>query len=198
MNIGDLFTSPDWGTLPDWLAAFGTISAVAWALHLGRRDGKRLDEERRDAKRDREEAAHDRELFRQQQAAEAEAQKRRLASKVSLVVEAFRDEEGRKLRWKVHNGSDEPIAMVSVIRRAVPADDTSGETRTQICKTWTSREAGGNRADVTRVHDESYMAQGEVQFTDSAGQRWQRLEFGALRTLAAEDPAALGFVPIQR
>lgn len=65
---------------------------MAWALHLGRRDGKRLDEERRGAKRDREEAAHDRELFRQHQA--AEAQKRRLASKVSLVVEAFRGEAG--------------------------------------------------------------------------------------------------------
>lgn len=88
--------------------------------------------------------------------------------------------------------------MVSVIRRAVPADDTSGEARTEICKTWTSIEAGGSRADITKVHDESYMAQGEVQFNDGAGQRWQRMECGALRTLAPEDPAALGFVPIQR
>lgn len=42
MDIGALFSSPDWGTVPDWFAAVGTISAVCVALAFGFRDSKRL------------------------------------------------------------------------------------------------------------------------------------------------------------
>jgi hypothetical protein len=191
MGIGALFTSPDWGTLPDWLAAVGTIWAMLVALRLARRDGKRLESERT-------EAAADRALFRKQQAAEAEALRRRLAAKVTLVVETYRDGGVKHHGWKVHNGGDEPISMVSVVRRAIAADDSTPNPTPFIAKTWPSIEAGGSRSEVAPIYDEHYMAQGELQFTDGTGQRWQRMEFGALRTIDPDDAHALRFVPIQR
>ena len=199
MSIGELFTAPDWGTLPDWLAAFGTISAVVVALRLAHRDGERLEEERREAKEDRDEAAKDRALFREQQAAEAEERKRRLASQVSVVVEAYRDEMLlRHVIWTVHNGSDQPITMASVIRRCVPVEKGVEPPPPMICKTWTSIEAGGSRTEDTTVYDEGRMREGELQFTDGVGQRWQRKEFGSLRTMEADDPDAPGMVVLQR
>jgi hypothetical protein len=199
VSIEELFSAPDWGALPDWLAAIGTISAVGVALGLAHRDGKRLDEERREAKAEREEAAKDRALFREQQAAEAEERKRRLASKVSVGVETYRDEMlQRHIIWTVHNGSDQSITMVSVVRRALPLEDGAEPPSPMICRTWTSIEAGGSREDDFQVRDENNMREGELQFTDGNGVRWQRMEFGSLRTVESGDPDALGMVVIQR
>lgn len=198
MSIGELLTSPDWGTVPDWLGAFGTVSAVAWALHLGRRDGKRLDEERVEAKNDRESAAADRALFRRQQEAEAEAQKRRLAAKVTLVVEPIRAEAERYIKWTVHNGGDEPISMATVVRRVVPEGDNWVTPPVQLCHTWPSIEPGGSRTKTVGLFDALEMREGELQFTDGTGQRWQRMEFGRLRSLDSGDPEAVTMAPIQR
>lgn len=198
-DIGALLTSPDWGTVPDWLAALGTISAVVLALRLAHRDGKRLEDERRGAAIERAQAYTDRRLFREQQEAEAEERKRRLASKVSLVVEPYRDTQGaRHVAWNVHNGSEEPITMVSVVRRALPVEEGAEKPLPMICKTWTSIEAGGERFEATKVYDEHNMREGELQFTDGAGQRWQRMEFGTLRMIEADDPDAIGMVALQR
>lgn len=191
MSIGDLFTAPDWGTLPDWLAAIGTISAVGVALGLAHRDAKRLDEERREAKAERDEAAEERALFREQQAAEAEERKRRLAAKVTLLVEPLRDETGgRLIRWTVHNGGDEPISMATVVRRPIPADSKQFEPA-QLCHTWSSIEAGGRRATITEIYDDLNMHQGELHFTDGAGHEWQRKELGSLRRINRRDAEAI-------
>lgn len=198
-DVSALFTSPDWGTIPDWLAAIGTISAVVVALRLAHKDGERLDEERREAKEDRDEAAKERALFREQQAAEAEERERRLASKVSLGVEVSRDQMGtRRLVWTVNNGSEQPITMVSVIRRCVQLEDGAEVPLPMLCATWTSIEANGKREADTRIDDESHMPEGELQFTDGEGRRWQRLEFGTLRRMETGDPDRIGMVVIQR
>ena len=77
----------DWGSVPDWLAAIGTISAVMLALHLGRRDGKRLAEERLEAKADREAAANERAEYAKQREEALTVARRRLAAQVTIVVE---------------------------------------------------------------------------------------------------------------
>lgn len=198
MSIEELFTAPDWGTVPDWLAAIGTISAVCLAVWLARRDGTRLEEERREAKADREEAAKERALFREQQAAEAEERKRRLAAKVTLVVKLFHEGPEKFFKWTVHNGGDEPISMVSVVRRALPRDGSDEKPEVQVCYTWPSIEAHGERTEVTQVYDTFNMREGELQFTDGYRQRWQRKEFGSLRKIDSDDPDALGMVMIPR
>lgn len=198
MDIGNLFTSPDWGTIPDWLAAIGTISAVVVALSLAHRDAERLAEERKEAKGDRLEAAKERALFREQQAAEAEERKRRLAAKVTLVVKPFHDGAESFIRWTVHNGGDEPVSMVSVVRRPQPVNASLEKPGVEVSHTWPSIEARGERTKVTQVYDTLKMREGEVQFIDGAGQRWQRKEFGSLRMLSKEDPDTLRMVMIER
>lgn len=199
MSVVDLFTAPDWGTVPDWLAAVGTLSAVGVALHLARRDGEHLGEERREAKADRAEAAKERALFREQQEAEARERKQRLVSKVSLEAEPFRDPMyNRMIRWTVHNTSDQPITMVSVVRRCLPPDEGGEAPLPMVCKTWTSIEAGGMRVEETKLFDENNMREGELQFTDGEGRRWQRMEFSGFRLMEAGDPDALGMVVIPR
>ncbi|MBT2523274.1 hypothetical protein [Arthrobacter sp. ISL-28] len=201
MDIGAFMALQDWGSLPDWFAAAGTIGAVAWALYVGRRDGKRLDAERLEAKADREEAAADRALFRQQQSDEAEARKRRLAAKVTVIAEktyigpeSIRGYEGRGIRWKVHNGGDEPILMVSVVQRPMPNEEGAETAVSQISKTWPAIEPGGFREEVTPLYSEEWHPEREVQFTDGSGQRWQRKAYGGLRTISPDDPDALRMV----
>ena len=192
-------TSLNWGSVPDWLAAFGTVSAVCLALALAHRDGKRLKEERLLAQAERMQAAEERALFREQQAAEAEERKRRLASRVSLEVQPYSDPAGiRRIRWTVRNGSEQPITMVSVIRRALPLEEGGEVPLPMIYKTWTTIEPGGSRIEDALIYDQNNMREGELQFTDGNGVRWQRLEFGALRPITSTDPDGLGTIFLQR
>ncbi|MET4620424.1 hypothetical protein ABIE18_001873 [Arthrobacter sp. 2762] len=196
MDIPAFVALQDWGSVPDWLAAVGTIGAVTIALRFGLRDGVRLAEERRESKADRE-------LFRQQQSEEAEARKRRLAAKVTVIADrspsGFHPEMGEArqyVAWTVHNGGDEPISMVSVVQRlrtGAPGADTAP---TEISHTWSMIEPGASRSITTPIYDDprNFEREREVQFTDGAGQRWQRKEFGALRSIAPNDPEAIGMV----
>lgn len=184
MEIQTWAAQQDWGSWADWFAALGTIAAVGVALTFGLRDGKRLRVERQ-------EAAEDRVRFREQQQAEAEAQKRKLAARVSVSSERFVDDLGdRKCRWTVHNGSDEPISTVALVGRTVPI--AGKETPAPfIFGIWASIEAHGQREKVTAIFGEGMVRQGELQFTDGAGQFWQRREFGALKALELDDPESI-------
>lgn len=195
MGIGELFATQDWGTVPDWLAAAGTISAVIVALRLSHRDSQRLETERA-------EATADRELFREQQAAEAEARRRSLAAKVSVVAEKRASGFHPSLKmprqyvdWSVHNNGDEPISMVTVVQRLRPEAPGADESGTELCHTWPMIEAGGFREWRTEIYrdPQDYKHQREVQFTDGTGQRWQRKEFGTLRPIDPGDEEALKF-----
>lgn len=188
MDIGALFSSPDWGTVPDWLAAVGTISAVCVALAFGFRDSKRLHIERMEAAEDRktalierQEAAKDRERFREQQEAEAAEKKRRLASRVSLNKEVFIDDIGeRKLLWKIHNGGDEPISwVVARVQKSRPGDLKTRDT--YKLRNWSSIEAGGTRTHTSEVFESGIVGEGQLLFTDGSGLRWQRGEYGSLK-----------------
>lgn len=186
----------NWGSVPDWFVAIGTISAVTVALWLGRRDRKRLEEERK-------EAMADRELFRRQQLEEAQMRKRNLAAKVTVIADKtpsgfhpVMGEPRQYVDWTVHNGGDEPISMVSVVprlRAGAPGADTAP---TMIGQTWPMIEPGASRTARTAVYNDpqDFEPQREVQFTDGTGQRWQRKEFGALRRITPDDPEKLGMV----
>lgn len=196
MSFGDLLAGQDWGTVPDWLAAAGTISAVVVALRLAHRDSERLETERA-------EAAADRELFRQQQAAEAEARKRSLAAKVSVVAERTSSGFHPSLReprqyvdWTVYNNGEEPISVVTIVQRLRPEAPGADEAATEMCHTWPMIEPGGYREWRTDIYrdPQDYEYQREVQFTDGTGERWQRKEFGTLRTIQPGDDESLKFV----
>ena len=88
--------------------------------------------------------------------------------------------------------------MVSVVRRALPLEEGADPPLPMVCKTWTSIEAGGSREEDFSVHDENNMREGELQFTDGNGVRWQRKEFGSLQTIESGDSDALGVKAIQR
>ena len=84
----------DWGTVPEWFAAVGTIGAVLLALLVARRDGKRYDREVEEARQDRQAAAADRERaaedsarLRQEQEERSLQRKREFAQSVTLRIE---------------------------------------------------------------------------------------------------------------
>lgn len=179
-------TGFDWSALPDWLAAAGTLLAVAVSIHLASRDGKRL-------KAEREEAAQDRAEFRRMQAQEAEQRMRRLASRVTLSSEKDFDDIGQRFRrYRVHNGGEEPISAVVITERPIVNDELSSTH--QVIGSWPIIEGGGQRT----VDGQKYAPLESptvrpmdrwVMFGDGLGQRWIRDEFGRLR-LAADDPDA--------
>ncbi|MDQ0691467.1 hypothetical protein [Arthrobacter sp. W4I7] len=184
MEIQAWATQQDWGSWADWFAALGTIAAVGVALGFGLRDGKRLKVERL-------EASQDRARFREQQDAEAEAQKRRLAARVSVSSQRFIDETGdRKCRWTVHNGGDESISRVAVVGRtiAVKGKETPPPF---IFGIWTTIEAHGKREEETVPFGDGMVREAELQFTDGAGQFWQRKEYGTLKALDLDDPESI-------
>ena len=195
MDINTFLALQNWGSVPDWFAAVGTITAVAVALRFGLRDHARLEQERKDA-------AADRELFRQEQAEQAKALKRRLAGKVTIVVDR---EWGphpatggprQHLTWKVHNGGEEPISMVSIVERLRPGAPGADKAPVHIAYTWRAIEAGGQRTHLTDSYRDpsEFETFREVQFTDGSGVRWQRKESGALREIGPDDPEALKMV----
>lgn len=190
----------NWGAVPDWFAAVGTIAAVGVALRFGLRDHTRLELERGEAKVDRQ-------LFREERAADAEALKRRLAAKVTLLTESARTgapdpstgQYQQVMIWKIHNGSDELISGVSAVQRLRPGAPGFDRAQTEICKTWAAIEPGGHRELSMPLYREiqDYLPEREIQFSDGTGQRWQRKTFGALRSIAPDDPEALGVVLVQ-
>lgn len=191
MDIQAWAGQQDWGSWADWFAALGTIAAVIVALGFGLRDGKRLKVERL-------EAAEDRARFREQQEAEAAAQKRRLAARVSITSHKFTDKTGnQRCRWTVRNGGDEPITVVALVARSRRVDGK--ETRPPFYfQVWNSIEPHGEREKETAVFAESMHHEGEVQFTDGAGQFWQRKEFGWLEALELGAPETIFTMKMQR
>lgn len=174
----------NWGTVPDWLAAVSTFAAVAVALRFGMRDGKRLREERAAAEEDR--AA-----FRREQAEQAAAAKRRLAAQVTVTTERYIDDTGElKLCWTVHNGAEEPISSVAIVQRYQAGSEPL------VVQTWPVIEARGNREERPREFWRNAVLR-QVQFTDGAGQRWQRTEQGTLRPIVSDDPDGLPMVFLQ-
>ncbi|MFE4198104.1 hypothetical protein ACFRJ9_19795 [Paenarthrobacter sp. NPDC056912] len=198
MDINALFTNPDWGSLADWFAASGTIAAVVIALNFGLADRQRL-------KIERKEAAEDRRIFRQERAEQAEADKRRIASKVTVLVEGFwlgdlEAENGRRrsIKWEVHNGGDEPISMVCVVQTLTPKAPGAAEAPYQIDHVWPAIKPGQtvNHTQAFYRDSSDFLPFREVWFTDSAGQRWRRNQFGTLDEIAKGDPRANGAIPV--
>ncbi|MFF2842498.1 hypothetical protein [Paenarthrobacter sp. NPDC057981] len=198
MDINALFTNPDWGSLADWFGAAGTIAAVAVALRFGLSDRKRLNTER-------EEAAEDRKIFRQERAEQAQASKRRFATKVTVIVEGISlddpdAENGRRraIKWEVHNGADEPISMVCVVQTLTPNAAAGGVAPYHIDRVWPAVKPGQTVHHQNAFYQDpsDFLPFREVWFTDSAGQRWRRNQFGVLEEINQGDPRADGAIPV--
>lgn len=149
-----------YGTLPDWLAAAGTIGAFVAGLRLL---GKELETRR--------EALEDRRL----------AQARMVAA---WATEPYLEGESgeKKFALKAYNGSDEPIYEVAVVLKPHPRvleNDPDPGWRMTACL---SVGVLGPRHDEVRYLSTKRVSPGpvEISFTDAAGRRWTRFPDGSL------------------
>ncbi|MCG2622699.1 hypothetical protein LVY72_12375 [Arthrobacter sp. I2-34] len=187
----------DWGSVPDWLAAIGTLAAVVFALAVATRDAKRLEVEQY-------QAARDREVFRQEQQEQAAQRKRRLAAQVTLITEetalmaiGMADvlkpnfETFVQRNYTVHNGGEEPIFMATVVDNFPMDGNLAGDYEARTIETWNVIEPDGRRTTAATI-DPAAPSRREVQFNDGAGHRWQRQELGELREVSPDVPGQVG------
>ncbi|QCU77255.1 hypothetical protein E7744_02750 [Citricoccus sp. SGAir0253] len=174
----------DWGTVPEWFAAVGTVGAVGAALIANRINAR----ERADAARERREAAEDRNRFRRIQEEEAAERRQELARQVSFTFTAvaLRDEFGEPtnevgLDLKIVNHGPSPISHVQIFFGEVtyyarPLDDLrtippNGEV------TWGTRNQDHFR-DRPRLKLYFRDARGTHWITDLAGYLWEHEDIG--------------------
>lgn len=157
-----LWQDVDLGSLPDWLAAVGTIAAAWVAVILAKREGQRA--ERAEAERD---------ALRREQARE------QAAKVVAWMEPPLRNLTTVSTRgWRVvaRNVSDEPVFAVEA--EVVHADGYEHV----ILEEW---DVLPPRGDVERFFRQDVKARSErpyvvLTFTDAAGRRWRRGERGRL------------------
>ena len=179
MTDATVLAQIEWGSTADWLAAIGTVGALAVALLLFGRD----QEDRR------------------------RAQARRVVS--WLVVEptmsswtpatggqATVTEVGEHLEVVLHNGSEEPVFDCRIqveLEPPVTVTTTPGGAAWQLTLTERMLPPGQTRRPLWDLHESdlpyTYVW---MVFTDANNQRWQRSRTGRLSRLAdaAERPDA--------
>jgi hypothetical protein len=159
-----LAAGPDWGSVPDWLAAIGTLAAFAVALRLLAKELAA----RRDQEEDR----------RRAQA--------RLVN--AWPTMRWRESDGEAEGWSVvRNDSDEPIYQVKLTvvprdsRFASDPEAARGQAQT-IEDDWMGvlpRQTREGWLPAEWKLSTWYVAMG-LSFTDSQGRRWKRLPNGTL------------------
>jgi len=152
-----LAASPDWGTVPDWLAAVGTLAAFAVALRLL---GKEL-AARREQEEDR-----------------RRAQARLVNAWLGVKT---RESDGEEYSAVVKNDSDEPIYQV--FTTAGPAvgrfasDPEAGRGQAEVVDhDWIMLLPGDAREGPLP----GPLLSISLSFTDSQGRRWKRLPYSTL------------------
>lgn len=172
-TVGGWFGTADWGSVPEWFGAVGTILAVIVALRFGLKDGKRLDAELRSAAEDR--AASHRELGLIQHDRRAD-----LARKVLFTLEPLDpNEAGRGLprngaRFQIFNFSEFPIYDVK-------AGYSHENYEVNAVRKWDSIAPGGSRAVETTSSVREFGGLPTVAFLDVRGRGWFLDNFGILR-----------------
>jgi hypothetical protein len=155
-----LAAGPDWGTVPDWLAAIGTLAAFVVALRLLAKELTARREQEEDRRR---------------------AQARLVNAWLTMK---WRESDGEAESWfVVTNASDEPVYQVKVT--VVPGDSgfasdpemARGQAET-IEENWNSPLLPHESRDGC-VPDEwnwwTRKASLGLSFTDSQGRRWKRI-----------------------
>ncbi|MCX5067766.1 hypothetical protein OOJ91_18150 [Micromonospora lupini] len=146
----------DWGSVPDWFGAVGSIASVL-VVYLGLR--REIRARRRDELRVR-------------------ATQARLVSSVTEV------RGNSVLRVTVANESDAPVLDVTVLPRLVPPDDPDGTPTELGAAKQVRRIRGGESSDlfVTVTAEHRLRAADtvlvELTFTDHDGNRWRRIGSG--------------------
>lgn len=187
MDWDSFFTFQNWGAVPDWAGAIGTIGAVILALASASSSKKQLREERRNAADERKEAAHERALLREQYARELATYRRRTAGRVTLTItESPAEASGLQFRyrytWTLRNQAELPIYQVVLVER-----DLSPNGSNELKKHWAVIEGGGTR---TFEYEGPFGGFKEAQFTDGDGVRWLLPEGGVPVELSSEDHLA--------
>jgi hypothetical protein len=153
-----LAAGPDWGTVPDWLAAVGTLAAFAVALRLLAKELAA----RREYEEDR----------RTEQA--------RLVSTWTTFPE--RDAQDSSLYWfyvVVKNASEVPVHNVSVVMEE-PRSPYARATGSPDCRMQFFTVAPGENDRLAFRHPEHHAGPLTLTFTDAAGRRWTRYPDGRL------------------
>jgi hypothetical protein len=161
-----LAAGPDWGTVPDWLAAIGTLAAFGVALRL----------------------------LAKELAARREQEEDRRSSQARLVSAWPTDPqvEGGRLRVTVvvKNGSDEPVYQVHAV--LVPPDSPWAEDPEAGAGQVPAAEIGrmmlppGQKEEgrfpmiMSILHTGIGPGPVGISFTDAAGRRWKRYPDGRL------------------
>jgi hypothetical protein len=170
-----LAAGPDWGTVPDWLAAVGTLAAFAVALGLFRKE----QQARRESEDDR---------------------RREQASRVASWVGVVEDLDSPPLPWAsemgrrrvaavLHNGSEEPVYDCRVHIELDPA--ATGSFWKAVAGTFQPGERRLTLTDRTlppgRIQHPLSLGRADLPhasvwmtFTDAAGRRWKRHPDGRL------------------
>jgi hypothetical protein len=181
-----VLAGPDWGTVPDWLAAVGTLAAFAVAFRLL---AKELTA-RREYEEDR----------RRQQAS-------RVASWVGVVedpdlaLSPWASETGtRRVAAVLHNGSEEPVYDCRVHLEIDPAAE--GSFSKVVDGAFQKGERRLTLDDRTlppgRIHVPLSLGRADIPhvstwmtFTDASGRRWTRHPKGQLEGSPPEAPPSV-------
>ncbi|CCH21520.1 hypothetical protein [Micromonospora lupini] len=147
----------DWGSVPDWFGALGSIASVLF-VYLGlRREirARRTDELR------------------------VRATQARLVSAVAQI------RGNSVLRVTVANQSDAPVLDVSVLPRLVPSDDPEGPPADLAAAKQVRRINGRESSELFVTVTAEHRLQAttdtvlvELTFTDHDGNRWRRIGSG--------------------
>jgi hypothetical protein len=162
-----LAAGPDWGTVPDWLAAIGTLLAFAVALGLFRKEQKA----RREYEEDR---------------------RREQASRVACWVGMVEDPSLPRAPWAsdrplrvvaavLNNGSEEPIYDCRVHLELDPAGTGTfwnGDRRLTLAERVVP--PGRIQYPLRLSHADPPDVSAWMIFTDAAGRRWERHPDGRL------------------
>lgn len=176
MNFGGLLAAADWGSVPEWFGAIGTIAAVVVALASSASSKEQLATERL-------EAAEDRKRFREQHEREMLDARRSYASRVSVTEDRYDGPNSHLLiaeQWTVRNAGAAAIRDVYLVVR-----DDDDDLPTVIGR-WPVVEGGGFKR-VIKVND-APRGPRHVRFTDLNGIRWLLTDTGDLREVSDADP----------
>lgn len=218
-------SSWNWGAVPEWFAAVGTILAVIVALLVSRRDGKRYEKELEDSKadrlaaaEDRKEATADRRRQREERDELAYERKREHAQYVTLNVgmkraevrlpEEFSDYEEFEsqlveCRALVTNHGTAPIYEARAEFADLEGAEIFGASTWWAARTKITTPIVRPGATVTyeaRVpfkHLTEFTGQAKLVFRDTRGQWWQTDQKGRLTSACPDegDDARAGRVP---
>ena len=194
MDWQSFWAYQDWGSVPEWFGAVGTIAAVALALYSNKVSRKQLQKAQETAELERAEAAEDRRRFREQREREELAERRRAASRVSLVATPEPwydriDQPSMTTTIEVLNGGSEPIRLVTIAARKLQ-DPPPPEPTTMIPGNWGTIEGHAKRS-ARHLHAKDSRWGFEVQFTDQNDVRWVLDEYGKLVELNTDTARAV-------